>query len=108
MDSSFREKFVDFLHNKCKYPLESIRINTYKYDEKEYGRVEVLSNGYIIQAFVLMSVEHCRSMDKFPFYRTYSQWNNNGYLTPPSCNVAVFRPELEKWEIHSSSDLRLE
>ncbi len=104
---SYTELFVKHLHKKCKYPKEVIRINTYKYYGKEYGRVEVFSEGYVIQAFVLMSEDHCRSLDKFPFYRTYSQWNDYGRLTPPACNVAVNKGG-EEWEIHSSSDLRHE
>lgn len=109
MNTKYVDLFVEYLQKDCGYRDSNIRTNTYKYEGKEYGRVEVLSDGYVIQAFVLMSAEHCRKLDKrFPFYRTYSQWNDYGFLTPPACNVAVFRPELEEWEIHSSSDLRLE
>ena len=108
MDISFRELFAGYLHEKCKYPFESIRVNTYKYDGKEYGRVEVLSDGCIIQAFVLMSEEHCNSLDKFPFYRTYYQTNDYGFITPPACNVAVYNQGTDKWAIHSASDLKHE
>lgn len=107
-DMGYTEKFVRFLHKECKYNKEAIRTNTYKYDGQEYSRVEVLSGGYIIQAFVLMDKDHCRKQEKFPFYRTYSQWNDYGRLTPPACNVAVYNEFNEKWEIHSSSDLRHE
>lgn len=109
MNTKYVDLFVEYLQKDCGYRESNIRTNTYKYDGNEYGRVEVLSDGYVIQAFVLMSAEHCRKLDKrFPFYRTYSQWNDYGFLTPPACNVAVFRTESNKWEIHSSSDLRLE
>lgn len=109
MNTKYVDLFVEYLQKDCGYLDRNIRKNTYKYDGKEYGRVEVLSDGYVIQAFVLMSAEHCRNLDKrFPFYRTYSQWNDYGFLTPPACNVAVYRPELDKWEIHNSSDLKLE
>lgn len=108
MDIPYREQFAGYLHEKCKYPFESIRVNTYKYDGKEYGRVEVLSDGYIIQAFVLMSEEHCRSLDKFPFYRTYFQANDYGFITPPACNVAVYCQGADKWLFYSSSNLRHE
>ena len=108
MEISNREQFAGYLHEKCKYPFESIRVNTYKYDGKEYGRVEVLSDGYIIQAFVLMSEEHCRSLDKFPFYRTYYQANDYGFITPPACNVAVYSQGADKWSFFSSSNLRHE
>lgn len=108
MDTTYIDKFVDYLQIECNYPEEEIRRNTYKYDGKEYWRVDVISDGYIIQAFVLMSEDHCRSLNRFPFYRSYRQWNDMGYLTPPACNVAVFNRNTNLWEIHSSSDLRLE
>lgn len=104
----YTEKFVRFLHKDCKYNKEAIQTNTYKYDGRDYSMVEILSDGYIIQAFVLMDRDHCRKLDKFPFYRAYSQWNDYGRLTPPACNVAVFNVDNENWEIHSSSDLRHE
>lgn len=90
------------------YPETAIHIGTYKYDGKTYDRVEVFSDGHIIQAFVLMSEEHCAKLPKFPFYRTYRQWNDYGYLTPPACNVAVYNNKKEEWEIHSANDLKLE
>ena len=108
MNTRYQDMFVGYLQNDCGYPKESIRTSAYKYDCKEYGRVEVVSDGYVIQAFVLMSAEHCRGLDKFPFYRTYSQWNDSGKLTPPACNVAVYVSDKDEWEIHSSSDLRHE
>lgn len=108
MNTKYVELFVEYLHNGCGYPKCAIRSNTYKYDGKEYGRIEVLFGGYIIQAFVLMSEEHCQSLDKFPFYRTYSQWGDNGKLTPPACNVAVYVSGTKEWAIHSSSNLRYE
>lgn len=104
---NYQDLFVGYLQ-RCGYPKESIRTNTYKYACKEYGRVEIVSDGYVIQAFVLMSEENCRSLDKFPFYRTYSQWNDKGKLTPPACNVAVNVSGKDAWEIHSASDLRHE
>lgn len=104
----YQDMFAGYLQSIRQYPKESIRTNTYKYACKEYGRVEIVSDGYVIQAFVLMSQEHCRSLDKFPFYRTYAQWNDSGKLTPPACNVAVYVSEKNDWEIHSSSDLRHE
>ncbi|MCR5407504.1 MAG: hypothetical protein K6E61_00130 [Bacteroidales bacterium] len=109
-NTKYRDSFVKNLTEDCKYPIEEIHHNTYKYGGKEYWRIEVFSEGRIIQAFVLMSKTHCERLDKhkFPFYRTYAQWNDYGYLTPPACNVAVFNEETEKWEIHSASDLKHE
>lgn len=89
------------------YHRTDIHTSTYKYNGKEYDRVEVLNEGYVIQVFVLMSAEHCRKLDKFPFYRSYNQWNDFGYLTPPACYVAVYISD-DNWEYHNSSDLRLE
>lgn len=110
MNTKYRDLFAEFLVNTCKYPIKEVHTNTYKYGGKEYGRVEVFSDGLIIQAFVLMSETHCRGMEKqkFPFYRTYAQWNNYGYLTPPACNVAVHNEVTDKWDIHSASDLKHE
>lgn len=108
MNTKYVDLFVEYLQKDCGYRERNLRTNIYKYDGKEYGRVEVLSDGYVIQAFVLMSAEHCRSLDKFPFYRTYSQWNDCGRLTPPACNVVVYVSGKDDWEIHSSSDLRHE
>lgn len=105
---SYIKQFMDYLRKERNYPECKIRSNTYKYDGKEYGRVEVMSEEYVIQAFVLMSPEQCKIQDKhkFPFYRTYNQWSDSGYLTPPACNVAVYYQD--KWEIHSASDLKVE
>lgn len=108
MNTKYVDLFVEYLQNGCGYPKCAIRSNNYKYDGKEYERVEVLFGGYIIQAFVLMSAEHCQSLDKFPFYRTYNQWDDKGKLTPPACNVAVNVSGTKEWEIHSSSNLRYE
>ena len=108
MNTKYVDLFVEFLKKDCGYRKSTIRTNTYKYDGTEYGRVEVFSDGYVIQAFVLMSPEHCRSLDKFPFYRTYSQWNDSGKRIAPACNVAVYIPEKDEWEIHGSSDLKHE
>lgn len=108
MNAYYRDLFVKYLHENCKYRKSNIRTNTYKYNGKEYWRVEVLSDGYVIQAFVLMSPTHCQEMDKFPFYRIYSQWNDSGYLTPPTCVVAVYIESTKEWEIHNASDLRHE
>jgi len=110
MNTYYRDSFVKNLTEDCKYPIEEIHHNTYKYSGKEYWRIEVFSEGHIIQAFVLMSKTHCEQIEKhkFPFYRTYAQWNDYGYLTLPACNVAVHNEETDKWEIHSASDLKYE
>ena len=108
MAARYRDLFVKYLCGTCGYQEDTIRTNIYKYDGKEYDRVEVLFKGYVIQAFVLMSEERCRTLPKFPFYRTYSQWNYSGNNTPPACNVAVYNTVKREWEIHSSSDLRHE
>lgn len=110
MNTKYRDSFVTYLENICKYQSKNVHANTYKYNGKEYGRVEVFSEGRIIQSFVLMSKTHCESLEKnkFPFYRTYAQWNDYGYLTPPACNVAVFNEKTDKWDIHSASDLKHE
>lgn len=108
MSTKYVDLFVEYLQKDCGYPRCALRSNTYKYNGKEYGRVEVLFKENIIQAFVLMNEEHCHSLDKFPFYRTYTQWNDRGKLVPPACNVAVFQPKSKEWAIHSSSDLRYE
>ena len=108
MKNKYRDLFVKYLQEKHKYPERAIRANTYKYAGKEYARVEVVSDGYIIQAFVLMDENTCGKTDKFPFYRTYFQRNEYGYNTPPACNIAVYHPKNEKWTIHSSSDLKHE
>lgn len=105
---SYVKDFVENLVSK-EYPETSIHTGTYKYDGKTYDRVEVFSDGHIIQAFVLMSEEDCKEPPhKFPFYRTYRQWNDYGYLTLPACNVAVKNRQTGKWEIHSASDLKHE
>ena len=108
MNTHYVNLLVGCLRDEHHYPKCAIRTNIYKYEGNEYGRVEVLSGDYIIQAFVLMSEEHCNKLDKFPFYRTYSQWNDSGKLTPPACNVAVYNDKTGKWDIHSSSDLKHE
>ena len=108
MAKTYSDLFVKYLNETCDYPRSALRTNTYKYDGKEYDRVEVTHDGYVVQAFVLMSEDHCSRLPKFPFYRTYSQWNYSGNNTPPACNVAVFNKEEKTWEIHSSSDLRHE
>lgn len=110
MNTKYRDSFVKNLTEGCNYPREETHHNTYKYNGKEYWRIEVFSEGRIIQAFVLMSKTHCEHLEKhkFPFYRTYAQWNDYGYLTPPACNVAVLNEDTNKWEIHSASDLKHE
>ena len=105
---NYKDSFLSYLQITCKYPLKSLRANTYKYDCQEYSRIEVLAGEYVIQAFVLMSESHCRDLDKFPFYRTYSQRNDYGYQTPPACYIAVYNHDSDEWEIHNSSDLRQE
>lgn len=100
--------FLAFLQTNCKYPTKSLRADTYKYDSHEYYRIEVLSGGYVIQAFVLMSDDRCQNLDKFPFYRAYNQRNDYGFLTPPACYIAVNNSNPDDWSIHNSSDLRHE
>ncbi len=108
MNSYYKDTFLSYLHITRKYPSKNLRADTYKYNHQEYFRVEVLAGEYVIQAFVLMSESHCRDLDKFPFYRTYSQKNDYGYQTPPACYIAVFNHDSNEWEIHNSSDLRQE
>lgn len=110
MNTTYRDSFIKYLTEASKYPEGEIHHNTYKYNGKEYWRVEVFSGGRIIQAFVLMSKTHCRNLEKqkFPFYRTYAQWNEYGYQTLPACNVAVYNDSTNDWEIHSASDLKHE
>ncbi|MBR6054066.1 MAG: hypothetical protein IKP46_01850 [Bacteroidales bacterium] len=110
MRNGYKELFAEFLVKTCKYPETEIHTGTYKFSGREFDRVEVSSGGRIIQAFVLMNKEKCDKQEKhsFPFYRTYYQWNDSGYLTPPTCTVAVYREKTDEWEIHSASDLRLE
>lgn len=105
--SDYVNQFVTYLKDECKYPAEDIIQNTYRYDGKNYGRVEVLDGGFIIQAFVLMDKKDFPSSGKFPFYRTYTQRNTYGYLMPPACNV-VSCDSKGKWHIHSASNLRSE
>lgn len=100
--------FVEYLQKKCGYPESAIIKTIYRYDEKDYGRVEILEDELIIQAFVLLSEDHCRQLDKFPFYRTYSQRNTYGYLVSPACNVAVYDEKNGKWHFYSPSNLRAE
>ena len=100
--------FANYLQEKCKYPESAIIKTTYRYDGKEYDRVEVLDNELIIQAFVLMSEKHCSDLVKFPFYRTYSQRNTYGYLVLPACNVAVYDESNDIWHIYSANNLRVE
>ena len=100
--------FVEYLQKKCRYPGSAIIKTTYRYDGKEYDRVEILEDELIIQAFLLMSEDHCLQLDKFPFYRTYSQRNTYGYLVTPACNVAVYDEKNDKWHFYSPSNLRVE
>ena len=46
-------------------------------------------------------------LTKFPFYRTYSQRSQYGYLVPPACNVAVYGSD-DMWHIHNAANLRVE
>lgn len=108
MSKQFTTLFTEYLINKCKYPSESIRTNLYKYDCKEYERVEIINDGAIIQAFVLMSPTHVEQIDKFPFYRTYYQRNEYGTIVTPACNVAVYNEKSGTWDIHSPKDLKHE
>ena len=72
--SKYVDLFVEYLCGEdCKYPRQYVIKDTYRYGGKDYDKVEVLNGEAIIQAFVLMSKEHCESLDKFPFYRTYFQ-----------------------------------
>ncbi len=102
------ELFVEYLQKNCGYPGSAIIKTTYRYDEKDYDRVEVMDNELIIQAFVLMSKNHCSDLVKFPFYRTYSQRNTYGYLVQPACNVAVYDESNDIWHIYSANNLRVE
>ena len=108
MNTYYIDLFANYLHDECKYPKENIRKNTYKYDGKEFGRVEVLSGEYVIQAFILMSDDVRRNQGRYPFYRSYYQRNDYGYLTPPACNIAVYYADTKKWAIYSSSDVKHE
>ena len=106
----YADLFVDYLQKDCGYPENVVIKNVYRYDGKDYDRVEVLWGDLIIQAFVLMSKDHCLQLDKFPFYRTYSQQNEYGYLVQPACNVVVYEGNDTKyiWHIHNASNLRAE
>lgn len=108
MNKKFSTLFTEYLVNTCKYPSESIRTNIYKYDCNVYERVEIINDGAIIQAFVLMSPTHVEQIDKFPFYRTYYQRNEYGTIVTPACNVAVYIKESDTWIIHSPKDLKHE
>ena len=105
----YADLFAEYLKKECGYPESSIITNTYRYERKVFDRVEVLDGEMIIQAFVLMSETQCEESEKFPFYRTYYfQRNDYGYVIPPACNVAVYDEKTKHWDIHSSTDLRLE
>lgn len=108
MNKKFSTLFTEYLVNTCKYPSESIRANIYKYDCNVYERVEIINDGAIIQAFVLMSPTHVEQIDKFPFYRTYYQRNEYGTIVTPACNVAVYNEKSGTWDIHSPKDLKHE
>lgn len=107
MSANYTKLFIEHLRDKCKYPAEAIVSSVYKYDGKEYGRVEVYNEeGIIVQAFVLMSEDQMNGYEKFPFYRTYYQRNRYGYIVNPACNVAVY--DGKEWHFRSSTNLRHE
>lgn len=106
--SKYVDLFVEYLQKKCGYPESAIIKTTYRYDGKEYDKVEVMDNELIIQAFVLMSKNHCSDLVKFPFYRTYSQRNTYGYLVLPACNVTVYDESNDIWHVYSANNLRVE
>lgn len=100
--------FTKYLLSKG-YPAETIFKNKYRYDGRDFGRIEVSDgDGSIIQAFVFMSKENFPPSGKFPFYRTYSQRNIYGYLMPPACNVVTLDEKENKWHIHNAANLRAE
>lgn len=99
---------MDFLILDCNYPKENVRLNTYKYAEKTYDRVEAMSDGAVIQAFIIMKEQDVRDCDKFPFYRTYYQRNTFGYNVPPACNIAAYDEKKGKWSILSANDCKKE
>ena len=90
------------------YPADAIIKTKYRYDGKDFGRVEIMDGGFIIQAFVLMRKDSFPTSEKFPFYRTYGQRNTYGYLMPPACNVVTFDEKYNTWHIHNASNLRVE
>ncbi len=106
--SKYVDLFVEYLQKKCGYPESAIIKTTYRYDGKDYDRVEVMDGELIIQAFVLMSKQRCENLDKFPYHRTYSQRNVYGFLVNPACNIAVYDEEHNKWHIHGTNNLRHE
>lgn len=101
------DNFIQFLVENHNYNKSTIVKSTYRYDGRKYGRVEVMHNGMCIQAFVLMSEKHLRSLETFPFYRTYYQHSEYGYIITPACNVAV-NHQSRGWVIHSANNLRAE
>ena len=104
----YADKFAEYLRETCRYPESAIGKNTYRCGGKDYDRVEVMDGELIIQAFVLMSGQHCENLDKFPFHRTYYQRTVYGFIVNPACNVAVYDEEHNKWHIHGTNNLRQE
>lgn len=109
MTISNADTFSKYLQEDCKYPFSAIRINKYKYNKVEHGRVEVCNDdGAIIQAFIVMSEKDIQAIEKFPFYRTYYQRNTYGYIVNPACNIAVHETKDDSWHIYSANNARHE
>lgn len=97
---------INYLVEK-NYPITALKIGKYRYQNEIYTRIEALDKKrkYVIQAFVLMTKKQQESMNKYPFYRSYTQKNPFGVDINPSCAIAVQDEESKKWSFYSASDM---
>ena len=115
-DNLYSNKLKEFLVEKG-YNQKSIVINKYKYGKGEFSRVEVIEQDYVIQAFLIMTVDEREqylsqhindNTVRYPFYRSYSQQNPFGNDVNPACAIAVYeygQGKEEIWHFYSASDI---
>lgn len=84
------------------YPQRSIRVTTIELYGENQHIVEVVSENYVIQAFILASNEYRNGHHRIPFYKTYTQTTASGLRIYPACSVAVYKEN--KWHFYNASE----
>lgn len=99
--------FIEYLKSMG-YDSDSIRSKPYRYGDNTFERIEIINNGRIIQAFVVMDEDRYGKTPRFPFYRVYNQRNEYDESVNPACFIAVHKEKAEEgWTIWGANDTRV-
>lgn len=99
--NNFAARLVEHLTNEG-YPQGVVRVSILELYGEEQHVVEVVDNGYVIQAFILASNEYRHKHARIPFYKTYTQTTASGLKIYPACAVAMYKNS--QWYFYNASE----